>query len=225
MLCRCFQSRLHTNLPQRYSGSGDISHFDAVTAPKFQRVNTEVATDDVDLGFGGKMRLDTARTAERATSHFIGINAHAVKTDVWNVVRPADNLRANLHTTGMAGKAGVEVKRGLPRRQLPIVGDASFDGDGTCRARFPQKKLFLPRQHQLDWPTGRPRQQHTVWLDGCLQLAAKATADMWHDHPHLGERQIKQLCQSRAYHVRALRARPHRDFAVRLHLGHSRHGL
>ena len=141
------------------------------------------------------MRLDTARTAERATPHLIRINAHAVKTDVWNVVRPADNLRANLHTTGMAGKAGVEVKRGLPRRQSSALVTPVLMVIALAE-RFPQKNSSCRDSTSLTGRRVRETAVHSMarWR---LELAAKAAADVRHDHPHLGERESNR-CARRA---------------------------
>ena len=48
-LCGCFQSCLHANLPQGDTSAGDVAHLHPIAPPHFDRIDTKIATDNVNL--------------------------------------------------------------------------------------------------------------------------------------------------------------------------------
>src|SRR5262249_10270080 len=153
----------------------------AIATPKGDGVYAQLATDDVNLRFSSKMRLNAARPPEGAAAHLIGIHAIRLEADMRNVIRPAHNRRGNFRAAWVAGKASIKVHPGLARHEQAITRDPSLQMEHACRTRLAQKKLFFAGHNHFDRATSTLSQERTVWFQDSLQFPTKAPTHVRHN--------------------------------------------
>ena len=120
-LGRTIQRLPHPDMAQSNASARGPALTHAVAAPKLDRVDAELAADDIDLGFSGEVRLDAPWAAERPAPHLVGVDAIGLKPHMRDVVGATNDGRGDLGAAWMTGKAGIEVHQCLPGHQHTVL--------------------------------------------------------------------------------------------------------
>ena len=177
-----------------------------VAAAEFDRVDAELARDQIGVALIGPDELRNAEAAQRARRRAVGVELERIDAHVLDVVRPrrgeARFLRDARADIGIGAAVPPDVA--FARDDAAVLGHAALDAERRGMLGD-DVELLLHGERDLHRPAHDQRQRRHQRLELDVDLGAEAAAEERHLHAHARLRPAEQARDLDAHEGRRLR--------------------
>ena len=169
-----------------------------VLAAEFDRVDAELARDQVGVALIGPDELRNAEAAQRAGRRAVGVELVGIDLDILDVVGPRRGEAGFLRHARADIGIGAAVPEHLAgaRDHLAILADAALDAERR-RMLGDHVELLFHRQRDLDRPAHQHRQRRDQRFELDVDLGAEAAAEITAPSPARGSPASRTAARSR----------------------------
>ena len=160
---------------------------------QFDRVHVEGAGQPVEIGFGGKDRLQYAEAAQRAAHAVVGRDGPAFDAGVGDAIGPLDQGRAiaDAGSRGMTIRPALVEQPRLDLEQPAVTRGVMANPDARGMAMVAREESLPAAVEKLDRAARMQGEKRPMDLPGHRHPTAERPTDAGISHQHLLLRQAK----------------------------------